>query len=113
MILKSVKWNPMGTMIAVGGTSLEYDEKKAVVKFFDGKGNHLKNLRIPQAETVLDLSWEGNGLRLAVVAGQNIYCASIRPNYKWCYLSNGTLVFAFQKLDRVENCVVFWDTKTD
>ena len=49
MLLNKVKWNPGGTMIAVGGCSLEYEEKRAVVKFFDSKGNHLKNLRIPNA----------------------------------------------------------------
>ena len=113
MILSKVKWNPAGTIIAVAGCSLEYEEKRAVVKFFDGKGNHLKNLRIPNAETVNDITWEGNGLRIAIAAGSAIYCAAVRPNYKWCYLSNGTLVFAYQKTDRVEFCVVFWDTKSD
>jgi WD repeat-containing protein 35 len=73
----------------------------------------LKNLRIPNAETVNDITWEGSGLRIAIAAGSSIYCAAVRPNYKWCYLSNGTLVFAYQKTDRVEFCVVFWDTKTD
>ena len=101
MVLTKIKWNPTGTIVAVAGCSLEYEEKRAVVKFFDNKGNHLKNLRVPNAETVTDISWEGSGLRLAIAAGSNIYCAAIRPNYKWCYLSNGTLVFAFQKSDRV------------
>ena len=49
MLLTKVKWNPSGTMIAVAGCSLEYEEKRGVVKFFDSKGNHLKNLRIPNA----------------------------------------------------------------
>jgi WD repeat-containing protein 35 len=62
---------------------------------------------------VTDISWDGAGLRVAIAAGTNIFCAAIRPNYKWCYLANGTLVFAFQKSDRVEFCVVFWDTKSD
>ena len=83
------------------------------MKFFDSKGNHLKNLRIPNAETVNDITWEGSGLRVAIAAGSNIYVAAVRPNYKWCYLSNGVLVFAYQKTDRVEFCVVFWDTKSD
>ena len=113
MVLSKIKWNPSGTIIAVAGCSLDYEQKKAIVKFFDGKGNHLKNLRVPNAETVTDISWEGTGLRVAIAAGYNVFCAAIRPNYKWCYLSNGTLVFAFQKSDRVEFCLVFWDTKTD
>jgi hypothetical protein len=56
MILSKIKWNPTGTIIAVAGCSLE-DERKAIVKFFDGKGNHLKSLRVPQAETVNDITW--------------------------------------------------------
>lgn len=57
MLLTKVRWNATGTMIAVAGCSLEYEEKRAVVKFFDNKGNHLKNLRIPNAETVNDITW--------------------------------------------------------
>ena len=57
MVLSKIKWNPTGTIIAVAGCSLEYEEKRAVVKFFDNKGNHLKNLRVPNAETVTDISW--------------------------------------------------------
>lgn len=57
MILSKIKWNPAGTIIAVAGCSLEYEEKRAIVKFFDGKGNHLKNLRVPNSETVTDISW--------------------------------------------------------
>lgn len=57
MILSKIKWNPSGTIIAVAGCSLDYEEKKAIVKFFDGKGNHLKNLRVPNAETVTDITW--------------------------------------------------------
>jgi WD repeat-containing protein 35 len=83
------------------------------VKFFDNKGNHLRNLKIPNSDNVVDISWEGSGLRLSIGAGSNIYCASIKPNYKWCYLSNGTIVFGYQKSDRVDFCLVFWETKTD
>lgn len=57
MVLNRIKWNPSGTMLAIAGCSLEYEEKRAVVKFFDSKGNHLKNLRIPNAETVNDICW--------------------------------------------------------
>lgn len=70
-------------------------------------------MRIPNSPSVVDVSWEGTGLRLAIGAGGNTYCAVIKPNYKWCYLSNGTIVFGFQKIDRVDYCIVFWDTKND
>ncbi len=83
------------------------------MKFFDNKGNHLRNLKVPNCESVVDISWEGSGLRLSIGAGSNIYCAAIKPNYKWCYLSNGTIVFGYQKSDRIDFCIVFWETKTD
>lgn len=113
MQLSKIKWNPTGNLLAAAGSSTEFDEKKGIVKFFDGKGNHLRNLKIPNCENVVDISWEGTGLRLSIGAGSNIYCAAIKPNYKWCYLSNGTIVFGYQKSDRVDFCVVFWETKTD
>ena len=101
MVVSKIKWNPSGTIIAIGGFSLEYEEKKAMVKFFDPRGNHLKNLKIPNCETISDICWEGSGLKVAVAAGSSVFCASIRTNYKWCYLSNRTLVIAFQKSDRM------------
>lgn len=99
--------------MAAAGSSIEFEERKGIVKFFDNKGNHLRNLKIPNCDNVVDISWEGSGLRLSIGAGSNIYCASIKPNYKWCYLGNGTVVFAYQKSDRVDFCLVFWETKTD
>ena len=41
-----------------------------------------------------------------------IYFANIRPDYRWGFFSN-TLVYSFNKPDRQELGVVFWDTHTD
>jgi WD repeat-containing protein 35 len=39
--------------------------------------------------------------------------ASIKHDYKWTYLNNGTLVFAYQKIDKVSYSIVYWNTKTN
>lgn len=36
----------------------------------------------------------------------------VRPDYKWGYFCN-TLVYAFNRPDRSEHCVMFWDTKNN
>ena len=41
-----------------------------------------------------------------------VYFANIRPDYKWACFGN-TVVYAFNKKERVEHCVIFWDTHTD
>ena len=42
----------------------------------------------------------------------SIYYANIKPDYKWGYMTN-ILVFAYQKSDRIDYCVIFWDFKTE
>ena len=54
-------------------------------------------------------SWEGSGLRIALAVGSFIYFANIRHDYQWGYFSN-TLVYAFRKPDKIEHCVIFWNT---
>ena len=44
---------------------------------------------------------QGGGLRIALAVDSYIYFANIRPDYKWGYFA-GTLVYAFNKLDRAE-----------
>jgi WD repeat-containing protein 35 len=41
-----------------------------------------------------------------------IYFANIRPDYKWAAFGE-TVVYAYTKPDRSEQCVVFWNIKTD
>lgn len=59
------------------------------------------------------IAWEGISLRLALAIDSAIYFANIRPEYRWGYFASQTLCYAFDKPERTENCVVFWDTKTD
>ena len=58
------------------------------------------------------VSWEGTGLRIAVAADHMLYFANVRPNYKWGYCSR-TLVYAFNRPDRGDYCIMFWDTTSD
>ena len=57
------------------------------------------------------LTWEGTGLRVAIGVGSFIYFANIRHSYQWGYFSN-TLVYSFRKPDKVEHCVIFWNTSS-
>ena len=57
------------------------------------------------------LSWEGSGLRIGLAVDSFIYFANVRPDYKWGYFTD-TLVYAFNKPDRPEQCVIFWNIKT-
>ena len=91
----------------------ENNENKGIVQFFSNQGIHLRTLKIPTNEKVTGITWEGNSLRLAMIVGSSIYFANIKSDYKWGYMSNETLVFAYQKADRIDFCVIFWDTKTD
>jgi hypothetical protein len=82
-----------------------------MVQFYSNNGVHLRTLRVP-GTGINALSWEGGGLRIALAVDSYIYFANIRPDYKWGYFA-GTLVYAFNKLDRAEQCVMFWDSATN
>jgi WD repeat-containing protein 35 len=43
----------------------------------------------------------------------NLYFANIKLEYKWGFINNQVLVFAYQKLDRVEFSVIFWNIAND
>ena len=44
-----------------------------------------------------------------MAVGSSIYFANIKVDHKWSYLSNNTLVFGYQKSDRIEYSIIFWD----
>ena len=108
----TMKWNPQGTLLAIGGLPINGNDKVVVLQFYDVKAQHLRTLRIP-GTFCGGITWEGNGLRLAVAVDAFIYFAQIRPVYKWTTMSNGTTaVYGFAKAGRTERCVMFWNTKT-
>ncbi|KAK3088211.1 hypothetical protein FSP39_016191 [Pinctada imbricata] len=88
MQVAQIQWNHNGSVMAVAGS------QRAIVP----------------GKQMSSCSWEGGSLRIALAVDSFIYFANIRPDYKWGYCSN-TVVYSFTKPDRVEHCVIFWDTK--
>merc|ERR550514_1462111 len=86
------------------------DREGGVVQFYAPSGQHLRTLRVPGLN-LRSISWEGNGLRLALAVDSHIFFANIRPDYDWSYFSH-TLVYAVLKKERNEHVVVFWDTQS-
>ncbi|XP_015772966.1 PREDICTED: WD repeat-containing protein 35-like [Acropora digitifera] len=113
MTVVNIQWNNCGAVLAVAGMQRVTGQDKDinVVQFYTPFGEHLRTLKVP-GKQITEACWEGRGLRIALAVDSFIYFANIRPNYKWGYFSN-TVVYAFNKPDRQEHCVVFWDTKNE
>lgn len=111
MAVVNIQWNNCGAVLAVAGIqkAIGQDKDINVVQFYTPFGEHLRTLKVP-GKQITEACFEGGGLRIALAVDSFIYFANIRPNYKWGYLSN-TVVYAFNKPERQEHCVVFWDTK--
>lgn len=112
MVATCLQWNHDGSMLAVTGKSYGSEsEKRNMVKFFNPYGQYLHTLRVPGKE-ITACAWEGMGLRIALAVDSFIFFANIRPDYKWCFLAN-TVAYAFNKTDRIESTVIFWNTNTN
>mmetsp|Transcript_25379 Transcript_25379/g.58463 ORF Transcript_25379/g.58463 Transcript_25379/m.58463 type:complete len:1193 (+) Transcript_25379:116-3694(+) len=114
MFISRVAWNTNGTVMAVAGqqpSRSSGDKEFSMVQFYSPFGIHLRTLRVP-GSGIQGLSWEGGGLRIALAVDSFIFFANIRPDYKWGFFGN-TLVYAFNKPERPEHCVIFWDSKND
>lgn len=111
--IEDVAWNHSGSTIAIAGSvSIQGSDKEInFIHFYSATGDHLRSLKIPGKE-LKSCAWEGFGLRLAVTVDHLVYFANIKPDYKWCYCST-SVVYTFTKPDRVETCVVFWETTKD
>jgi len=112
-----LKWDPNGMTVAIAGMQSQQqagpgpDREVGVVQFYAPTGQHMRTLRVP-GTNLRSISWEGNGLRLALAVDSHIFFANIRPDYLWGYFSK-TLVYAVLKKERSEHVVVFWDTQSD
>eukprot|EP01112_Ceratiomyxa_fruticulosa_P023110 TRINITY_DN8707_c0_g1_i1.p1 TRINITY_DN8707_c0_g1~~TRINITY_DN8707_c0_g1_i1.p1 ORF type:complete len:642 (-),score=109.58 TRINITY_DN8707_c0_g1_i1:206-2131(-) len=113
MRLTCTKWNPSGSILAAAGIgNLDgKDQNSAAVQFYTPFGQHIRTLRVPGGG-ISGLSWEREGLRLALAVDSFLYFANIRPSYRWGSFGH-TIVYAFTRPDRPEHCVVFCDTKSD
>lgn len=78
MHIKQVKWNPNGNVLAVAGSLAENSDGRGIVQFYSAYGAHLRSLRVPGNSGIVNsLSWEGYGLRIALVVDCNILFSNI------------------------------------
>jgi len=117
MTLTQCKWNAKGNVLALAGSvkskSREGEERQvSQVQFYSPMGVHIKTLKVPGANGISAMSWEGSGLRIALAVDAYIYFANIRPDYMWGAFGN-TLVYAHNKPDRTDVCVTFWNMKSN
>lgn len=105
--LHQCKWNMRGTVLAIAGQK----DASSVVEFYGARGAKLRALKVPGSSGTTGLSWEGNGLRIALAVDSYIYFANIRPEFQWGYFAGRTLVAAFA--DRTGTAVVFWNLRTN
>ena len=117
LVLAQARWNCNGTVLALAGSpaatagGATTAGPTAEVQFYASTGRYITTLRVPGG-AISAISWEGGGLRLALAVESYVYFANVRPSYRWAAFGD-TVAYAFSKPDRPEQCVVFWDTKTD
>ena len=107
------QWNQDGTILAVAGQMFvpgAAEKDSNVVQFYSPQGEHLRTLKVP-GKQISACAWEGGSLRIALAVDSFIYFANIRPDYKWTFFAH-TVVYTFNKADRQDSAVCFWNTKT-
>jgi len=78
MLIKTVKWNPNGNVLAVVGSLMENSDGRGIVQFYNPYGQHIRSLRVPgQSGVVNSLTWEGYGLRIALAVDCSILFSNI------------------------------------
>ncbi|TPX61518.1 hypothetical protein PhCBS80983_g01035 [Powellomyces hirtus] len=113
----NMKWNNNGSILAVSGVqhirSAQGEEKEiSVVQFFSPHGHFLRSLKVP-GKRITSLSWEYSGLRIALAVESFIYFANIRPDYRWTFFANDILAYAYNRAERAETILTYWNTKTN
>ncbi|VDM14708.1 unnamed protein product, partial [Wuchereria bancrofti] len=63
-------------------------------------------------QTITDISWEGDGLRLCAAVDSHLFFANIRLDYKWAYCGH-TVIYSYERMENKEHCVVFFQTKLE
>jgi WD repeat-containing protein 35 len=94
----------------VSGTIGNSNESVGVIQFYNSLGTYLKALRVPGSVSVGPVCWKGNGLKIGLGVGSAMFLGNIKQDYKMVYLSKAdTFVFAVEKEDRIEYCLVFYN----
>ncbi|CCW68470.1 unnamed protein product [Phytomonas sp. Hart1] len=112
MTVEHVAWDPQGTVLVVCGVSdVGLESQTILAQFFNNEGIRLRTLRV-NGHHCGGVTWEGDGLRVAIAVDSSIYFANVRPRYKYCYFKK-TLVYSFNRPDKIEETVVFWNVKNN
>jgi hypothetical protein len=99
-------------LLAVSGRQATADGRELwLVQFYNQAGEHMRTMRVP-GSGITGLGWEGNGLRLALSVESHVFFTSVRQSPLWGAFA-GTVVYAFSKADRPEQCVMFWGTHSN
>lgn len=80
------------------------------VNFFSIEGKLQRTLRVT-GKHCGGVSWEGDGLRIALAVDSSVYFANIRPQYHYGFL-HSTAIYAFNRPDKVEDSICFWNIVT-
>eukprot|EP00904_Undaria_pinnatifida_P002695 jgi/Undpi1/12426/HiC_scaffold_5.g02098.m1 len=117
MTIRQARWNTNGTVLALSGSARAQLSKSgqprdlSVVKLYSPYGAVLRTLKVP-GNGISSMAWEGGGLRIALAVDAYIYFANIRPDYAWTSTARGSvLAYAYQKPDKTDTQVCFWDIK--
>ena len=91
--IEACKWNPSGTILAVGGVNEVDPTQPSEVKFYDHHGVFLHCFKISSTERVFDIIWDRRGFKLLVACESCIFFANIQPPTKWTTIGT-TLIYS-------------------
>ncbi|KIH62588.1 hypothetical protein ANCDUO_07129 [Ancylostoma duodenale] len=106
------RWCPNGNFFAVTGQQLDMPtQESSVVHVVTAYGVKLSSLQM-HCSSLTGCSWDPTGVKLALCAENLIWFANVRPRYKWGYCGH-TVVYSFERVDRGDYRVVFYESKLD
>lgn len=92
MTIYCTAWNHTGSVVAIAGRS---ESKGNLIKFLSPTGDCMQTLRLP-GKKLIALSWDKEGLRLAVAIDNHLLIAAIKPHYEWAFFGD-TIVYTLSK----------------
>ncbi len=109
------QWSHDGSILAVAGRITgdlaSSSNQNNAIYFYSSMGKLLRTMKLP-GNVISGLTWESFSLRLAFAIDSFIYLAQVKHDYMWTCFSN-TLVYHFNKRNKPESYVMFWDTKNN
>lgn len=71
----------------------------------------MRSIKVP-GKRISSISWEYTGLRIVLAVDSYLYFANVRPDYTWTHFAANVLLYTYNKPDRPEQNLVFWNLKT-